>query len=95
MVLAPTGLTRLLYQTDNSAESLVGILHRHACLSASALADLPAFQLYVAKIIADDAAERARRPNMPGPSNIDVLARSLLGSPFLSDHGKALADQRG
>jgi hypothetical protein len=90
--LPPTGLTVLLYHTDGSAESVLGVLDRYGCLSAHALTNLSAFKSSLEAVIADDLAKRrSQGAGWAGPTAADSLARALLDSPYLGDQGRALA----
>ena len=91
MAKPPTGLTKLLYETDGTAESVIAVLGRSGCLSEHARNSPSVATSEVARMLANHARVQAtREAGGCGPTWADVLAEMLIESPLLNAHGKKL-----
>lgn len=86
MVLPPTGLTTLLGAAGTSPRGLLAALIEHGCLTWAARRSPEKVEALIAGVIASEA----RRPPMPGPSTIDMIARALREADVLSAKGLRL-----
>ncbi len=86
MVLPPTGLTTLLGAAGTSPHGLVAALIKEGCLTSAARRSPDNVEALIAGVI----ASAARRPPMPGPSTIDLIARALREANVLSHKGLQL-----
>ncbi len=86
MVLPPTGLTTLLGAAGTSPHDLVAALIREGCLTSAARRSPEKMEALIAGVIASEA----KRPPMPGPSTVDMIARALRDANVLSHKGLQL-----
>ena len=94
MALPPTRLTLLLNHTTTPAAAYEA-LSRGGCLSAEGLAAPERVTALLAASARDPVLESATEPRDVGPTADDRAAAALIGSPYLSAHGRRLQEQAG